>query len=105
MAAVSSLVALAAPETVQTFAGYASLQVTMDRYGHVLPSDDHRKAMNQIARGVFKWALCERPCAIRVTWTRRHNTTQHGEKPDFIGIWYTARRCPVGLNSAHAKAR
>jgi integrase len=43
-----------APKTVQTFAGHASLQVTMDRYGHLFPSDDHRKAMDQIADGLFK---------------------------------------------------
>ena len=41
------------PKTVQTFSGHASLQVTMDRYGHLFPSDDHRKAMDQIARGLF----------------------------------------------------
>jgi len=43
-----------APKTVQTFAGHASLQVTMDRYGHLFPSDDHRKAMDQIAKGLFE---------------------------------------------------
>jgi integrase len=42
-----------APKTVQTFAGHASLQVTMDRYGHLFPSEDHRKAMDQIAKGLF----------------------------------------------------
>jgi integrase len=42
-----------APKTVQTFAGHASLQVTMDRYGHLFPRDDHRKAMDQIAKGLF----------------------------------------------------
>jgi integrase len=42
-----------APKTVQTFAGHASLQVTMDRYGHLFPSEDHQKAMNQIAKGLF----------------------------------------------------
>ena len=42
-----------APKTVQTFAGHASLQVTMDRYGHLFPSDDHRKAKDQIASGLF----------------------------------------------------
>ena len=42
-----------APKTVQTFAGHASLQVTMDRYGHLFPSDNHRKAMDQIAEGLF----------------------------------------------------
>ena len=43
-----------APKTVQTFAGHASLRVTMDRYGHLFPSDDHRRAMDQIATGLFK---------------------------------------------------
>jgi len=41
------------PKTVQTFAGHASLQVTMDRYGHLLPSDDHRRAMDRIAQTLF----------------------------------------------------
>jgi integrase len=43
-----------APKTVQTFAGHASLQVTMDRYGHLFPSGEHRRAMDQIAAGLFK---------------------------------------------------
>ena len=42
-----------APKTVQTFAGHASSQVTMDRYGHLFPSEDHGKAMDQIAKGLF----------------------------------------------------
>jgi integrase len=41
------------PKTVQTFAGHASLQVTMDRYGHLFPSDSHKQAMDQIAKGLF----------------------------------------------------
>jgi integrase len=41
------------PKTVQTFAGHASLQVTMDRYGHLFPSEDHRHAMDQIATMLF----------------------------------------------------
>jgi integrase len=41
------------PKTVQTFAGHASLQVTMDRYGHLFPNEDHKKAMDQIAKGLF----------------------------------------------------
>lgn len=41
------------PKTVQTFAGHSSLQVTMDRYGHLFKSDDHREAMNLIAKDVF----------------------------------------------------
>ena len=40
-------------KTVQTFAGHASLQVTMDRYGHLFPNEDHKKAMDQIAKGLF----------------------------------------------------
>jgi integrase len=42
-----------APKTVQTFAGHASLQITMDRYGHLFPSDDHRRAMDQISNELF----------------------------------------------------
>jgi integrase len=41
------------PKTVQTFAGHSSLQVTMDRYGHLFKSDDHRKAMDAIAADMF----------------------------------------------------
>lgn len=41
------------PKTVQTFAGHSSLQVTMDRYGHLFPSDDHRRAMDAIAGEMF----------------------------------------------------
>jgi integrase len=47
------------PKTVQTFAGHASLQVTMDRYGHLFPSDDHRRAMDQIAKQLFTGTLSE----------------------------------------------
>lgn len=41
------------PKTVQSFAGHSSLQVTMDRYGHLFPSEDHQLAMERIANGVF----------------------------------------------------
>jgi len=41
------------PKTVQTFAGHSSLQVTMDRYGHMFKSDDHKKAMDAIASDMF----------------------------------------------------
>jgi integrase len=41
------------PKTVQTFAGHSSLQVTMDRYGHLFKSDDHKKAMDAIATDMF----------------------------------------------------
>lgn len=39
------------PKTVQIFAGHSSLQVTMDIYGHLFPSDVHKKAMGGIAGG------------------------------------------------------
>lgn len=42
------------PKTVQTFAGHSSLQVTMDRYGHLFKSEDHKKAMDAIAKEMFK---------------------------------------------------
>ena len=32
------------PKTVQTFAGHASLQVTMDRYGHLMPGSESEAA-------------------------------------------------------------
>jgi integrase len=41
------------PKTVQTLAGHSSLQVTMDRYGHLFKSDDHKKAMDAIADDTF----------------------------------------------------
>lgn len=37
------------PKTIQTFAGHSSLEMTMDRYGHLFRSDDHRAAMERIA--------------------------------------------------------
>jgi integrase len=42
-----------APKTVQTFAGHSSLQVTMDRYGHLFKSEDHHSAMDKIAANLF----------------------------------------------------
>jgi integrase len=41
------------PKTVQTFAGHKSLQVTMDRYGHLFPSEDHKMVMDGIADELF----------------------------------------------------
>jgi integrase len=37
------------PKAVQTFAGHSSLQVTMDRYGHLFKSDRHQAVMDGIA--------------------------------------------------------
>jgi integrase len=42
-----------APKTVQTFVGHATLQMTMDTYGHMFPSEDHSQAMDAIAKGLF----------------------------------------------------
>jgi integrase len=42
------------PKTVQTFAGHSSLQVTMDIYGHLFKSDDHKKAMDAIAHDMLR---------------------------------------------------
>jgi len=41
------------PKTVQTFAGHSSLQVTMDRYGHLFRSDVHGRAMDAIASDIY----------------------------------------------------
>lgn len=41
------------PKTVQTFAGHSSLQVTMDRYGHLFKSEDHQRAMDSIAAQLY----------------------------------------------------
>jgi integrase len=40
-------------KTVQTLAGHSSLQVTMDLYGHLFKSDDHKQAMDAIADDMF----------------------------------------------------
>jgi integrase len=42
-----------APKTIQTFAGHSTLAVTMDIYGHLFKSDQHKTAMDEIARGLL----------------------------------------------------
>ena len=37
------------PKAVQTLAGHASFKITMDRYGHLFPSEDHQPAFDKIA--------------------------------------------------------
>ncbi|HEV7305229.1 site-specific integrase [Ensifer sp.] len=37
------------PKAVQTLAGHASFAITMNRYGHLFPSDDHQAAFDKIA--------------------------------------------------------
>jgi integrase len=41
------------PKTVQTLAGHSTLTMTMDRYGHMFKSEDHRRAMDDIAANLF----------------------------------------------------
>lgn len=57
------------PKTVQTFAGHASLQITMDRYGHVFPSDDHKRGSNR--HGPVHIRTLREPLCHRQTVTRR----------------------------------
>ena len=38
---------------VQDLLGHSSIVMTLDRYGHLFPADDHKKAMDQIARGMW----------------------------------------------------
>jgi integrase len=38
---------------VMTFAGHASVQMTMERYGHLFPTPDHQNAMAQVEQLVF----------------------------------------------------
>ena len=38
---------------VMTFAGHASIQMTMERYGHLFPSPDHQKAMALVEQRVL----------------------------------------------------
>jgi integrase len=40
-------------KTVSTFAGHAQIQITANRYGHLFKSDDHRTAMDAIAKGLL----------------------------------------------------
>lgn len=41
------------PKAVQTLAGHATFQITMSRYGHMFPSDDHGAAMDKIAAQLY----------------------------------------------------
>ncbi|MBX5195745.1 site-specific integrase [Rhizobium sp. NZLR10] len=40
-------------KTVQTFAGHATLAMTMDLYGHLFPSKAHHKTMDTISAGLY----------------------------------------------------
>lgn len=41
------------PKAVQEFAGHASLATTMDRYGHLFPSEQYRQTMDRVALNVL----------------------------------------------------
>ncbi|MDX1101780.1 tyrosine-type recombinase/integrase [Sinorhizobium medicae] len=41
------------PKAVQTLAGHSTFQITMSRYGHLFPSDDHSTAMDKIAAALY----------------------------------------------------
>ena len=41
------------PKEIQTFAGHSSLQVTMDRYGHLFPNTDHIRKFNAVAKDLL----------------------------------------------------
>jgi integrase len=57
------------PKTVQTFAGHSSLQVTMDRYGHLFRSDSHGRAMDAIADTIKSTSRPEPPAKAHRTWS------------------------------------
>jgi integrase len=57
------------PKTVQTFAGHSSLQVTMDRYGHLFRSDSHGRAMDAIAASIESPTKPTVPKNSRRTWS------------------------------------
>jgi integrase len=40
-------------KAVMTFAGHSSVQMTMDRYGHLFPSPDHQRAMAEVESRLF----------------------------------------------------
>jgi integrase len=58
------------PKTVQTFAGHGSLLVTMDRYGHMFKSEDHKRAMDAIAGEMFTPYFPDEPTIWRQGGTK-----------------------------------
>ena len=46
---------------MQTFTGHSSLQVTMDRYGHLFRSDDHGRVMDAISNEIYAATEPPRP--------------------------------------------
>nr|WP_295467306.1 site-specific integrase [Mesorhizobium sp.] len=41
------------PKAVQTLAGHSTYSITMNRYGHMFPSDDHAAAMDKVAAALY----------------------------------------------------
>lgn len=57
------------PKTVQTFAGHSSLQVTMDRYGHLFHSESHGQAMDAIAETIDSPVRVAPPANAHRKWS------------------------------------
>jgi len=57
------------PKTVQTFAGHSSLQITMDRYGHLFRSERHNSAMDAIAETIKSETRPEPPKNAHRSWS------------------------------------
>jgi len=68
------------PKAVQTFAGHSSLQVTMDRYGHLFRSDDHGRAMDSISNSLFAEHQHDRRlCAVSIrSYLQEHPNSEVG---------------------------
>lgn len=41
------------PKTIQTYAGHATYAITMNRYGHMFPTEAHRDVMDKVAADIF----------------------------------------------------
>ena len=44
-------------KALQVFMGHASITVTMDRYGHLFKSEDHKRAMEAIAAEMLAFGM------------------------------------------------
>ncbi|MDL2409508.1 site-specific integrase [Rhizobium calliandrae] len=52
------------PKAVQTLAGHSTYAITMNRYGHMFPSEAHAEAMDKIADQLY----ADRPALPHVSW-------------------------------------
>lgn len=65
------------PKTVQTFAGHSSLQVTMDIYGHLFKSDNHKAAVDASAEDRLFFTSTLQPIGDQ---SNHRSTTQQDEQ-------------------------